>query len=281
MNNKYTQASGPDRRDSFDRNAVAYAAGRPPYPPRVWSFLQEIGALRPGARILEIGPGTGLATGELLRHGATVDAVEQGAHLASVLRERLPEERLSIVHGDAHTVPFPANDYDAVVAATTLHWLDTSRLVPRLASVIRPGGWLVSWWNVFGDPEARTPFREQVSRIYARHLPSEWRDPREIPRAMQVNDRLDELTAGGWFAEPRHKLIRWTHRMDAAGARALFATFPNIEELDDVRRAAILDDLGQAVEGEGGVVDDPFVTAIYAARRTGMPAPDSQVRERR
>lgn len=274
MHEEHMQAPEPDRRDSFDRNATAYAAGRPPYPPRVWSFLKEIGALRPGARILEIGPGTGLATGELLRHGAIVDAVEQGAHLASVLRERLPDERLRIVHGDAHTVPFPSRDYDAVVAATTLHWLDTSRLVPRLAGVVRPGGWLVAWWNVFGDPDASTPFRERVSRIYAQHLPSEWRDPRELPRAMRVADRLDELTSGGWFDEPRFELVRWTHRMDAAGVRALFSTFPNIEELDDRRRVAILDDLGQAVEDEGGVVDDPFVTAIYAARRTGTPAPE-------
>jgi SAM-dependent methyltransferase len=274
MHVEHTPSPEPNRRDSFDRNATAYAAGRPPYPPRVWSFLQEIGALYPGAHILEIGPGTGLATGELLRHGAAVDAVEQGSRLASILRARMPHDHLRVIEGDAHTIPFPATDYDAAVAATTLHWLDTDRLLPRLARVIHPGGWLVSWWNVFGDPDATTSFRERVSRIYARHLPDEWRDPREIPRAMRIDDRIAELTQHGWFGEPRHELIRWTHRMDASGVRALFATFPNIEELDDARRAAILGDVGRAVEEEGGAIDDPFVTAIYAARRTATPAPD-------
>jgi SAM-dependent methyltransferase len=243
---------GTDRRDSFDRNAGLYTEGRPPYPERVYAFMEEIGAIRAEFRILEIGPGTGQATEELLRLGARVDAIELGTHLASALRERIPDDALRIVTGDAHTVPLPDRTYDAAVAATSLHWLDTGRLLPRIAGALKPAGWLVAWWNVFGDPEVITPFRERVDAVFRTHLPSEWRDPREIPRALRVDERIQELTQDDLFGDARHEIIRWTHRMDAAGVRALFSTFPGIANLDDTSRATMLDALSAAVEAEGG-----------------------------
>jgi SAM-dependent methyltransferase len=254
------------RRDSFGRNPAGYAAGRPPYPERVFTLMEEIGALRTRSRILEIGPGTGQATAELLRRGAAVDAVELSPHMAVELRAHVPDDSLRVRFGDAHTIPLPAQSYDTVVAATTLHWLDTDRLLPRLAETLVPGGWLVAWWNVFGDPEATTGFQDQVSRIFAERLPSEWRPQDETPRSMRIDERIEELTRGGWFGSVQHEMIRWTARMDATQVRALFSTFPAIANIDDATRDAVLDDLASAVDAEGGVIDDPFVTAVYAAR---------------
>jgi SAM-dependent methyltransferase len=270
-NSRSNDPNAPDaivasRRDSFGRNPAGYAVGRPPYPERVFTLMEEIGALRTGSRVLEIGPGTGQATSEILRRGATVDAIELSTQMAADLQARIPHDRLRVRVGDAHTVPLPAQSYDTVVAATTLHWLDTDRLLPRLAETLIPGGWLVAWWNVFGDPEASTGFRDHVSRIFAERLPSEWRPQDETPRSMRTDERIEELTRGGWFGSVQHEVIRWTARMDATQVGALFSTFPAIAGLDDAARIAVLDALASAVDAEGGVIDDPFVTAVYAAR---------------
>jgi 16S rRNA (adenine1518-N6/adenine1519-N6)-dimethyltransferase len=57
---------------------------------------------RPGARVLEIGPGLGLLTGGLLDAGAAVTAVELDRGLAAFLRERFAEtDALRLVEGDA------------------------------------------------------------------------------------------------------------------------------------------------------------------------------------
>jgi hypothetical protein len=82
-----------------------------------------------------------------------------------------------------------------------------------------------------------------------------------------VDDRILELTHDGWFGDVRHEVIRWTHRMDAAGVRALFATFPAIANLPADERDAFLAALAAAAEAEGGVIDDPFITVVYAARK--------------
>jgi hypothetical protein len=57
-------------RRAFGLDPANYHAARPPYPELVWHALRERAGLRAGIDILEIGAGTGLATGPLLAHGA-------------------------------------------------------------------------------------------------------------------------------------------------------------------------------------------------------------------
>ena len=54
-----------------------------------------------GQRVLEIGPGGGVLTAELLAAGARVLAWELDLDWAAVLRRRLPDPRLALVVGDA------------------------------------------------------------------------------------------------------------------------------------------------------------------------------------
>lgn len=63
--------------------------------------------LRPaGRRVVEIGPGGGVLTGELLRLGGRVIALEVDEEWAAHLRRALPSEELSIVVTDARAFPW-------------------------------------------------------------------------------------------------------------------------------------------------------------------------------
>ena len=55
--------------------------------------------IRPGERVLEIGPGLGILTRALRRAEAEVTALELDRDLAAYLREAIPE--VSLVEGDA------------------------------------------------------------------------------------------------------------------------------------------------------------------------------------
>ena len=74
----------------------------------------ELAGVQPGTHVVEIGPGLGTLTGELLAAGAEVWAIEFDsrlhAHLAADLFPR-SEGRLHLMHGDA--VEHPLAGYDA------------------------------------------------------------------------------------------------------------------------------------------------------------------------
>ncbi|CAM5234505.1 hypothetical protein SMICM304S_03829 [Streptomyces microflavus] len=68
-----------DRARSFDAVAASYAANRPSYPPALLDAIEELSG-RPlaGARVADVGAGTGIATALLDGRGARVAAVEPG-----------------------------------------------------------------------------------------------------------------------------------------------------------------------------------------------------------
>jgi SAM-dependent methyltransferase len=72
----------------FDEDPERYARARPGYPPEIFAAMRELGGLVAGARVLEVGAGTGQATVGLLAAGAEVTAVEPGPGLAAALRQR-------------------------------------------------------------------------------------------------------------------------------------------------------------------------------------------------
>jgi SAM-dependent methyltransferase len=264
------------RRRSFDRDPDAYLRARPPYPERVYEILGAECGLRPGCRILEIGPGAGQATGELLARGADVVAVEPGPGLADLLTRRLGNESLTVVVNDFEHADFPPGPYDLVVAATSFHWLDTATALPRVAALLAPGGWLVVWWTVFGDPERPTAFRAALDELYRRHLSDEWRPANgtNIRGPLRIESWTAELERGGWFGPVDVELIRWSHQLTPDSARRLWESFPNVNELDSDRRMAFLDAIASTIDEFGGTVTDPYVTAVYRTQPRLGPTPD-------
>src|SRR4029079_16021192 len=65
---------GMDRplRAIFDEDAERYDRARPGYPAELFADLAALTGLRPGDRVLEVGPGTGQATVPLAKRGYRV-----------------------------------------------------------------------------------------------------------------------------------------------------------------------------------------------------------------
>jgi 16S rRNA A1518/A1519 N6-dimethyltransferase RsmA/KsgA/DIM1 with predicted DNA glycosylase/AP lyase activity len=74
----------------FEAYADTYATARPPYPTALWDRVRDLGLLRPGRRALDLGAGSGQATGPLLAAGLKVTGVEPGPRLAAELHAAYP-----------------------------------------------------------------------------------------------------------------------------------------------------------------------------------------------
>jgi SAM-dependent methyltransferase len=135
------------RAHSFNSAAAQYAANRPSYPPALLDALEEL-AERPlsGARVADIGAGTGIATALLKARGAHVLAVEPGAGMAAEFRRSLPD--VPLLRGDGNALPLSTASADVLTYAQSWHWTDPARSVPEALRVLRPGGALALWWNM-------------------------------------------------------------------------------------------------------------------------------------
>ncbi|TDT20951.1 methyltransferase family protein [Streptomyces sp. BK208] len=140
------QARHAARAHSFNAAAAQYAANRPSYPPALFDVLEEL-AGRPlkGARVVDVGAGTGLATARLHERGAEVIAVEPGAGMASEFRRTLPG--VPVIRGNGNALPLAGRTADLLTYAQAWHWTDPALAVPEALRVLRPGGALALWWN--------------------------------------------------------------------------------------------------------------------------------------
>ncbi|MGW3109761.1 class I SAM-dependent methyltransferase [Streptomyces sp. NPDC001100] len=134
------------RAHSFNAAAAQYAENRPSYPPALFDAIEELaGHPLAGARVADVGAGTGIATALLHARGADVIAIEPGEGMAAQFRRSLPD--VSLVRGTGDALPLTDNCADFLTYAQAWHWTDTTKSVPEALRVLRPGGALALWWN--------------------------------------------------------------------------------------------------------------------------------------
>jgi SAM-dependent methyltransferase len=101
-----------------------------------------LGELTLGDEVLEIGPGYGASTAQLVRSVPRLTAVEVDQTLAKDLAVSYPA--VSVVQGSGDDLPFDAGRFSAVVCFTMLHHVLTPQMQDGLFAearrVLRPGG---------------------------------------------------------------------------------------------------------------------------------------------
>src|SRR5256885_10930831 len=141
--------------------------------------------------VLEIGPGYGASTGELVRMAAHLTLVEADAALAAGLAARF--RGVTVVHGDGARLPFGAAQFGAVVCFTMLHHVPSvavqDALLAEARRVLVPGGVFAGSDSV-ASPELRAFHRDDT------YLPV---DPASLPhRLARVGFvAVDVAVAGG------------------------------------------------------------------------------------
>ena len=253
-----------EARRLYGLNPVAYEAGRPEYPDRVYDVLTERCGLGPGARVLEIGPGTGRVTRRLIALGGTVVAVEPDASLADYLNRTMPSDSLEVLLGSFENASLAEDAFDLAVAAMSFHWIDQDVGLPKIGRVVRKGGWVAVWWTIFGDPSRPDPFREAT-----RDLLDDQASALDQPQfELDVEQRQLDLMQQAGLVDVEAELIRWSHHMDTTQLRALYASMIAILRRPQPDQERLLDALVTIADKEfGGVVERPFVTSLYTALR--------------
>src|SRR5690349_13281682 len=103
---------------------------------RSGEIAKVIPLFRPGARILEIGAGTGQQAAEIARHGFAVEAIEVGSSNYSGVRI------FPITDYDGSHIPFPDASFDIVFSSNVLeHVPHLSELNRDIARVLKPDGY--------------------------------------------------------------------------------------------------------------------------------------------
>ena len=113
--------------------------------PRIVKVLRSL-AIEPGAKVLEIGVGTGLSL-EAYPRTAQVTGIDLAPDMLEKAQERIDRQGLrnvSLEQGDALALRFPDDSFDYVMAFHVVSVVpDAKRLMAEARRVCRPGGRIV------------------------------------------------------------------------------------------------------------------------------------------
>ncbi len=130
--------AGVERHSSFDRIAGAYDRARPTYPDAVFERIIDFAELESGARLLEIGCGSGKATLPFARKGYEIVALEPGPDLAAIAQRSLtPFPKVTLRSSRFEAWPLDHDGFDLVFAAQSLHWVDPEQRLVRARRALR------------------------------------------------------------------------------------------------------------------------------------------------
>jgi ubiquinone/menaquinone biosynthesis C-methylase UbiE len=210
----------------------------------VLTYIDAAG-LQPGSRVLEIGCGAGHLTMQLAERGLRVQAIDASPAMVELTAERAREkgfeQLVNVGAADVHALPFPAGDFQLVVAVGVLPWLHTpASAVREMARVLSDDGQVVltadngARLTSFTDPReilARTPLRGLYHRL--RKRPGVAMSRLDFPR------RIDRLVREGG--------LRTIERRTVGFGPMSFLGKPMIDE----RRGMRIDDRLQRLADRG------------------------------
>ncbi|MDL2363038.1 MAG: class I SAM-dependent methyltransferase [Patescibacteria group bacterium] len=250
---------------SFNQEANFYDKFRMGYPDQLFSTIDERLELTELSNILEIGCGAGQATVPLAARGYNLTAVEPGDALARVTAEKITKNpKARVIVSSFENAQLPSENYDLVLAAMSLHWVNEDVRFSKPADLLKTGGRLAILynWPLFTKTDA--PFYDSLNTLARTHQ----------MEGSLVPIREDELTIHPWiedkyFDTPEFFTLKTRHAFDSGLAYAGFlATLSAVSVTPEPNRSNFLTDVAALIRADyGDSLALSYISTLALARK--------------
>lgn len=255
---------------TFDRAAQLYRRIRPGYPTELFDDLAGSAGLGAGARVLEIGAGTGQATRGLLGRGWKVVALEPGPALAAVARQTLG----GAGDVDVHVSTFEqwerhGQRFDLIVAATSWHWLDGRVAYRKAAEALGDDGSLAIIATDHVLPPDGDDFFRDVQEVYEQVGMGDGQGGPEPPEAISAPD-VKAIVSSGFFTPPIVHRYLWSRDYTAEEYLALLSTYSNHIAARPGQRDTLFARVRELIDAHPSArIRKHYLNTLQVARRLG------------
>ena len=168
------------------------------YSRRLAPLFGDFAGVSQGARVLDVGAGTGALTAELVSRRASVAAADPSPEFVAVLRERFPD--VEVQEAPAESLPFDAGSFDIALAQLVVAFVsDGPAAVAEMARVARRVAvcmWGIAEVDMFRELDATA---EAIGASRATE-PRRYRTPGELHELLAPHGEVEsgelDVTAG-------------------------------------------------------------------------------------
>jgi len=277
---EFDQHHGPEARQQwYSAIAPAYRWARPTYPDELIDKVVAKAGLKTGSSILEMGCGPGIATQAFAARGFEMQCVEPSPAASELARQVAGSFTGNVTVTNSTFEAFDLNDrtFDAVLAATSFHWVSPAVACHKSAAALNPGGSLILLWAT--PPQLNPDLCEALQPIYEKYQLADkiqYHSRQQAYYQANFDEFAQMIGDSKWFARTAVELETHQSQYSIEKYVALLSTLSDYIALPDDTRKSLLDDLAERLASlQGGLqgAENLTLTHWFAAQVAPLIGP--------
>lgn len=254
------------RKHWYSPAAEAYQQVRPRYPQAIVDRVIDLAHLSADSTVLEVGCGPAIATPAFAAIGCRMICVEPNPDFYRLAQQTCePYPNVEIQNCSLEEWQLEPARFDAVLAASSFHWVSPEVGYPKAAAALRPNGHLILLWNKELQP--RYEIYQQLAAVYQTYAPALNRTYEDRATQVAILNQLGQMAIeSGYFKDmiSGHLEVEVTYSVDQY--LLLLNTYSPHLKLEPAQKQPLFAELRQVLEQNGDTVQLSYVSAFHIAR---------------
>lgn len=267
-NNWYQNFNLEQKSNWYGKIADAYDKTRPRYPQKLVNRAVEIAQLSADAKILEIGCATGTATTTFAELGFSMVCLEPNAASYKILLKNCTRyEKVKIINTTFEEWELEKNQFDAVLAATSFHWISSEVRYAKTAEALKTDGFLILLWNTPPQPSQEI-YRELLDSVYQTYAPDIKGYEAIATHQKNIGSFGNAVIDSGKFQNLVSEELISEVTYDVDDYLALLSTLSPYIAMESARRHSLFKNLGTVLKNHhGNNIHLSYLSALQVAQK--------------
>ncbi|MEH2111079.1 class I SAM-dependent methyltransferase [Nostoc sp.] len=270
----YSNTDLEQRKNWYSPAAEAYNQARPRYPQDLIHQVVELAQLSTDSKILEVGCGPGTATIGIAQLGCSIICLEPNPDFFRLAQHNCqPYFNVEIQNISFEEWELKPLEFDAVLAASSFHWISPKVGYPKAANTLKENGYLILLWNKELQPSYEV--YQSLSQVYQVHAPSldRYEDQktqeyilRQLGNMAIDSRQFKNLISGQFISEVTYTVDEYL---------TLLNTYSPYIKLDSYNKESLFLGLRRCIEDDfGGSLQLSYISSFHITQKV-----TSEVRE--
>ena len=263
----YSGRNLEQRKHWYSPAAKAYDQARPRYPQALIQQVMEVAQLSSESKILEVGCGPGTATIAFAQLGCNMLCLEPNPDFYALAQQNCKAyANVEILNLSFEEWILEPDQFDAVLAATSFHWIPPEVGYPKAAKALQDEGRLILLWNKQLQPVYEV--YQSLSEIYQIHEPSldQFEDQETQERILQGLGKI--MIESGQFKDLRWGTIKSELTYTTDQYLTLLDTYSPYIKLPSATREALFNGLRDRIDRDlNGSLQLSYLSAFHIAQK--------------
>ena len=250
---------------TFDNAAVSYENSRPFYMKELYEDIFAYKHIGAESKVLEIGVGTGKATGPFIETGCKLVGIEPGENLAKLAVDRFAESDNFLMNIQTlQDYVCEPESFDMIYSATAFHWIPEEYGYKRVYELLKSGGVFARFAYHAGLDKGRPELVDEIQGLYQNCF-NKSSKPKEF--GAEDAERIADIAAKYGFVNNEYRLYHTTKDFTADEYMELLATYPDHMSLEPKKRKVLFDGIHEAINRHGGIITVYYTMDLELARK--------------